>query len=68
MAAKDKKRLIAGRDRLIADRDRLIGEYEWLRRMMHHLDMQTEQIDRQIIVLEKLLPDDYTFPGDPTES
>ena len=61
MAAKDKKRLIA-------DRDRLIGEYEWMRRMMQHLDMQTERIDREMIVLEELLPDDYTFPGDPTES
>ena len=61
MAAKDERRLIA-------DRDRLIGEYEWMRRMMHHLDMQTERIDREMIVLEELLPDDYTFPGDPMES
>ncbi len=67
MASKDERRLIAGRDRLVADRDRLIGEYEWLRRMACHLDMQTEHIDRQLIELENLLPDDYTFPGDPTD-
>ena len=61
MATKDERRLIA-------DRDRLIGQYEWMRRMMQHLDMQTEHIDRQLIELENLLPDDYTFPDDPTES
>ncbi|MBU4271287.1 MAG: hypothetical protein KKA28_05435 [Planctomycetes bacterium] len=68
MADKDKKRLLAGTDRLIADRDRLIGEYEWLRRMACHLDMETERIDRQLIELENLLPDDYVFPSDPSES
>jgi len=47
------------------DRNGLIAEYEWLRRMMGHLEMQTEQIDRQLIELEKRLPESYTFPGDP---
>ncbi len=50
---------------LAARRDRLIADYEWLRRMMRHLDMQTEQIDRQLLELENLLPDDYVYPGDP---
>ena len=43
----------------------MIADYEWLRRMMNHLEMQTERIDRQLIELENRLPDDYTFPGDP---
>lgn len=50
---------------LAARRDRLIADYEWLRRMMRHLDMQTEHIDRQLVELENLLPDDYVYPDDP---
>ena len=57
MAVHDKASLLATRDRLIAD-------YEWLRRMMRHLDMQTEQVDRQLLDLENLLPDDYVHPDD----
>lgn len=55
MVAKDRQLLVAERDRLIAD-------YEWLRRMMRHLDMQTEVVDRQLTTLENLLPDDYSPP------
>ncbi|MBU4271162.1 MAG: hypothetical protein KKA28_04785 [Planctomycetes bacterium] len=43
----------------------LIAEYEWLRRMISHLEMQTERIDQQLIEMENRLPDDYNFPGDP---
>ncbi len=53
---------------LAARRDRLIADYEWLRRMMRHLDMQTEHIDRQLVELENLLPDDYVYPGDPNKN
>ena len=59
MAARDKAWLTAERDRLIAD-------YEWLRRMMRHLDMQTELVDRQLTELENLLPSDYRHPEDRT--
>ncbi|MBN1394138.1 MAG: hypothetical protein JW959_03875 [Pirellulales bacterium] len=51
--------------RTARDVNGLIAEYEWLRRMMVHLEMQTEGIDRQLVELEKCLPDDYNFPGDP---
>jgi hypothetical protein len=67
MSVKHPRRALAGDSQAARDRDRLIGDYEWLRRMMRLLDMQTEQVDRQISELEKLLPDDYSFPGDPVE-
>ena len=57
MAADDRTALMARRDRLIAD-------YEWLRRMMCHLDMQTELLDKQLTELENLLPSDYVHPDD----
>ncbi len=60
MAAQKSSRSTAPREG-----DSMIAEYEWLRRMMNHLEMQTERIDRQLIELENRLPDDYTFPGDP---
>jgi hypothetical protein len=50
--------------KLKADKNRLIADYEWLRRMMCMLDSQTEQLDRQLVELEKLLPDDYVHPDD----
>ena len=49
---------------LPARRDRLIADYEWLRRLMRHLDMQTEQVDRQLVELENQLPDNYVHPDD----
>ncbi len=58
----------AGGGKVTADRDRLIADYEWLRRMMRLLEMQTEQVDRQLIELEGVLPDDYAFPGSPREN
>ena len=45
--------------------DAAIFHYEWLRWMMLYLEMQVEQIDRQLIELEKHLPEQYSFPGDP---
>jgi len=53
---------------LAAKRDGLIADYEWLRRMMLHLGMQTEQIDQQLVELESLLPNDYVYPGDIPDS
>jgi hypothetical protein len=50
--------------RYIASRNLLIADYEWLRRMMRFLDVQTEQVDRQLIDLEKRLPNDYVYPND----
>ncbi len=60
MAAKKTARAISP-----GDDNGLIAEYEWLRRMMSHLEIQTERIDRQLIEMENHLSDDYTFPGDP---
>lgn len=53
--------------RLRTDRDRLIADYQWLRRMMRHLEMQTERIDQKLTELEELLPEDYVHPNDPSE-
>jgi hypothetical protein len=64
-AKKRQTRCLAGRDDLVAWRDRLIADYEWLRRMATVLEMETDQIDQRIIELERLLPDDYHYPGDP---
>ena len=47
------------------DEKTLIAEYEHLRRLAHELDVQAETVDRRLIEIEKLLPDHYTFPGDP---
>ena len=60
MAAKKTARAISP-----GDENGLIAEYEWLRRMMSHLEIQTERIDRQLVEMENRLSDDYTFPGDP---
>jgi len=68
MTGSNKKSSTAGGGKLTAERDRLIADYEWLRRMMRLLEMQTEQVDRQLIELEGLLPDDYAFPGTPREN
>ncbi len=47
------------------DEDALIREYERLRRKAHELDVQAETVDARLIEIEELLPDHYTFPGDP---
>ncbi len=44
----------------------LIAEYECLRREEYHLNARSEQIDARLIELERILPDSYTYPGDPS--
>lgn len=43
----------------------LIAEYELLRRELEELDKRTNQVDARLVELDKLLPDSYTYPGDP---
>ncbi len=43
----------------------LIAEYECLRREEYHLNARSEQGDARLIELERILPDSYTYPGDP---
>ena len=43
----------------------LIAEYENLRREADKLDQRGEQVDARLVELEHLLPDSYTYPGDP---
>lgn len=45
----------------------LIAEYERLRRVMHELTVRMNAVDARLIEIEKELPDDYQYPGDPTE-
>jgi len=45
----------------------LIAEYERLRRVMHELTARMNAVDARLIEIEKDLPDDYQYPGDPTE-
>ncbi len=49
------------------DENALIAEYERLRRKAHELHVQAEYVDRRLTEIERLLPDEYTYPGDPTE-
>ncbi len=43
------------------------AEYETLRRRAHELDVEANAVDAGLIEIEKQLPDDYRYPGDPTE-
>ena len=43
----------------------LIAEYERLRQEADQLFRRTEQVDARLVELERLLPDSYTYPGDP---
>lgn len=45
----------------------LIAEYERLRKVMHELTVRMNVVDARLIEIEKDLPDDYLYPGDPTE-
>lgn len=47
------------------DEKALIAEYEWLRRKAHELHVQAEYVDRRLVEIERQLPDEYVFPGDP---
>jgi len=49
------------------DEATLIAEYERLRREADELDQRSEQIDGRLVELERLLPDSYSYPGDPTD-
>jgi len=57
MAAKQKKCFSKSAAALIAD-------YEWLRRVLAYLEMQSELLDRRLVELERLLPEGYVYPGD----
>ena len=43
----------------------LIAEYEHLRREEYHLNARSDRVDARLIELERILPDSYTYPGDP---
>lgn len=45
----------------------LIAEYKRLRRVMHELTVRMNAVDARLIEIEKDLPGDYQYPGDPTE-
>jgi len=45
----------------------LIARYEQLRKLAHELDVQANWVDEQLIEIEHQLPDDYRYPGDPSE-
>lgn len=43
----------------------LIAQYERLRQEADQLQERSEQVDARLVQLERLLPDTYTYPGDP---
>ena len=43
----------------------LIDEYHWLWHLEKTLYWQADQIDARLVEIERKLPDEYTFPGDP---
>ena len=43
----------------------LIAEYERLRRRADELQTQADTVDTRLIEIERQLPDDYNYPGDP---
>ena len=43
----------------------LIAEYERLRQEADQLDRRSEQVEARLVHVERLLPDRYTYPGDP---
>ena len=47
------------------DNSALIAEYEKLRREAEQLCRRSERVDARLVELEGLLPDSYTYPGDP---
>ena len=44
----------------------LIRRYENLRSILLTLDENSEEIDAELAELERLLPENYQYPGDPT--
>lgn len=49
----------------ISNEATLIVEYERLRHEANQLNKRNEQVDARLVELEKLLPNSYTYPGDP---
>jgi hypothetical protein len=47
------------------EKAKLISEYERLRRVHHSLWVQLDTVDSRLCAIERQLPDEYTFPGDP---
>ncbi len=45
----------------------LIAEYERLRHEVDELDRRSEQTHARLVELERLLPNSYTYPGDPID-
>ncbi len=45
----------------------LIAEYQRLRQELDELDERVEQVDHRLVELERILPDSYAHPGDPTD-
>jgi hypothetical protein len=43
----------------------LIAEYERLRWRADDLQAQADTVDARLIEIERQLPDDYNYPGDP---
>ena len=43
----------------------LVAEYENLRRLAHELDVQANTVDQRLIEIERELPGNYAYPGDP---
>ena len=46
----------------------LIAEYEKLRRRERELIEEINAVDARLIEIEDQLPDDYKYPGDPTDA
>ncbi len=46
---------------------RLIAEHERLRNRVCKLFQEWNKIDQRLVEIECELPDEYVFPGDPTE-
>lgn len=45
----------------------LMARYESLRRESASLDVRSEEIDSELVEIERRLPDYYYYPGDPIE-
>ena len=50
----------------MANNSELIVKYEWLRKRLQQLDGQADLIDRELIEMEKRLPEEYVYPDDAT--
>ena len=46
------------------DKANLIIQYEWLRRVLSELYAELATVDERLTELERVLPEDYVYPGD----